>query len=75
MSRLLKTEEEEEEGSDGQIDFASERCTHVITVIFKFFLKCFARRESSLPSKGGKWAVTKHNLFDFSLEDSGNPDE
>lgn len=59
LSRLFKTEEEE--GSDGQIDFTSVRCTHVITVIFKFFLKCFARRESSLPSKeekNGLWLNT-----------------
>lgn len=84
LSRLFKTEEEE--GSDGQIDFTSVRCTHVITVIFKFLLKCFTHRESSLPSKTfirslvseweRKWpAVTKHSLFDFSLEDCGNPDE
>ncbi len=60
LSRLLKTEEEDE-CSDGQIDLASVRCTHVLTVIFKFFLKCSARRESSLPSKGeknGLWLST-----------------
>ncbi len=75
LSRLLKTEEEEVMFRwPNRFGFSKvHACPNSdIQILFEVL-----RSQRKLLTQQGrkKWPVTKHNLFDFSLEDSGNPDE